>query len=274
MLEPCLEEWGGQNGGNNRLEWKRWRSWHLTLSIGGPADSSLQRHNGVRTNKTTNTDRTSVFFPSVSFICPLFFPFNPPPLPFPLSGPTSCTSAPSYHRRPPGTSWWASRWRCSSPHSPRGHPEGRWPSASGCSCPHGPRRWQRSQCRRPAHAAPHPSRCPGDGRRWRLWQPVRRNGRISLQKKKKQPHNRGGRRSACLYVYKCVTGLADVGRFDTSALALTEGNVQGELDGQTSHRSSGQGLDLGHGFNQSGFSAVRLQRHLRWSNITVGDIKQ
>lgn len=76
-----------------------------------------------------------------------------------------------------------------------------------------------------------------------------------------------------MYVYKSVTGLADVRRFDTSALALTEGNVQGELDGQTTHCSSGQGLDLGHGLNQTGFSAVRLQRHLWRSNITVSAIK-
>lgn len=67
----------------------------------------------------------------------------------------------------------------------------------------------------------------------------------------------------------CVSDLADIRRFDASALALTEGNVQGKLDGQASHCSSGQGLDLGHSLNQSGFGAVCLQRHLRLHNSKV-----
>lgn len=71
----------------------------------------------------------------------------------------------------------------------------------------------------------------------------------------------------------CVSDLADVRRFDTSALALTEGHIHGKLDGQTRHCSSGQGLDLGHRLNQSGFGAVCLQRHLRLHDSEVGNIK-
>lgn len=68
---------------------------------------------------------------------------------------------------------------------------------------------------------------------------------------------------------KRVSDLADVRRFDTSALALTEGHIQGELDGQTGHCSSGQGLDLGHSLNQSSFGAVSLKRHLQLHNSKV-----
>jgi len=56
--------------------------------------------------------------------------------------------------------------------------------------------------------------------------------------------------------------LADIGRFDTSAFALTEGNIEGKLDGQTGHCSSGQGLDFGHSPDQPSFGAVSLQGHL------------
>lgn len=73
--------------------------------------------------------------------------------------------------------------------------------------------------------------------------------------------------SAC----KCVCDLADVRRFHASALILTEGHVQGKLDGQTSHCSSRQGLDLGHSLNQSGFGSVCLQRHLQLKSRKVSD---
>lgn len=62
---------------------------------------------------------------------------------------------------------------------------------------------------------------------------------------------------------KCASDLADIGRFDTSALALTEGHIQRKLDGKTCHGSSGQGLDLGHGLDQPCFGAVSLERHLQ-----------
>lgn len=65
---------------------------------------------------------------------------------------------------------------------------------------------------------------------------------------------------------KCVSDLADIRRLDTSALALTEGHIQGKLNGQASHRSSGQGLNLGHSFNQSRFGAVSLQGYLQLYN--------
>lgn len=61
---------------------------------------------------------------------------------------------------------------------------------------------------------------------------------------------------------RCAPDLGDVRRFDASALALAEGDIQGELDGQASHGPSGQGFDLGHGFDQPGFGAVCLQRDL------------
>lgn len=68
-----------------------------------------------------------------------------------------------------------------------------------------------------------------------------------------------------------MSDLADVRRFDASALGFTEGHVQGKLDRQTSHGSSGQGLNLGHGLNQSGFGLVCLQRHLKLHKSTVSD---
>lgn len=52
--------------------------------------------------------------------------------------------------------------------------------------------------------------------------------------------------------------LADVRRFDASTLTLAESHIQGKLNGQTSHGSSGQGLDFGYSLNQSGFGAVCL----------------
>lgn len=72
---------------------------------------------------------------------------------------------------------------------------------------------------------------------------------------------------------KCVYDLADIGRFDASALALAEGHVQGKLDGQTGHCSGGKGLNLRHSFNQTGFGAMRLQRHLQLHNRKVSVIK-
>lgn len=70
-----------------------------------------------------------------------------------------------------------------------------------------------------------------------------------------------------------MSDLADIRRLDASALALTEGHIHGKLDGQTGHRSSGQGLDLGHSLNQSSFGAVCLKRHLQLHNSNVSDIK-
>lgn len=66
-----------------------------------------------------------------------------------------------------------------------------------------------------------------------------------------------------------MSDLADIRRLDTSALALTEGHIQGKLDGQTSHRSGGQGFNLGYSLNQSSFGAVRLQGHLQVYNRKV-----
>lgn len=60
-----------------------------------------------------------------------------------------------------------------------------------------------------------------------------------------------------------VPDLADVWGLDAGALVLAEGHVQGELDGQAGHGPGGQGLDLGHGLDESGLGAVRLQRHLQ-----------
>lgn len=72
---------------------------------------------------------------------------------------------------------------------------------------------------------------------------------------------------------KCMSDLADIRRLDTSALALTEGHIQGKLDGQTRHCSSGQGLNLGHSLNQSSFGAVSLQGHLQLCNRKVSSIR-
>lgn len=60
----------------------------------------------------------------------------------------------------------------------------------------------------------------------------------------------------------CAPDLADVGGFDASAFALTEGHVHGELDGQAGHGAGGQRLDLGHGLHQARLGAVRLQGDL------------
>lgn len=57
--------------------------------------------------------------------------------------------------------------------------------------------------------------------------------------------------------------LADIRRSDTGALRLAEGHVQGELYGEPGHCPRGQRLDFGHSLDQSGFSAVRLERHLK-----------
>lgn len=65
-------------------------------------------------------------------------------------------------------------------------------------------------------------------------------------------------------VGKRVSDPADVGRLGPSTLCLAESHVHGELDRQTGHRSSGQGLDFRHGFDQPGFGAVSLQGHLQF----------
>jgi len=70
-----------------------------------------------------------------------------------------------------------------------------------------------------------------------------------------------------------MSDLADIRRFDAGALGLTEGHINGKLDGQTGHCSRGQRLDLGHSLNQAGFGAVRLQRHLKVHRSKVSDIK-
>lgn len=57
--------------------------------------------------------------------------------------------------------------------------------------------------------------------------------------------------------------LADIRRSDAGALRLTEGHVQGELYGEPGHCPSGQWLNFGHSLDQSGLSAVRLERHLK-----------
>lgn len=70
-----------------------------------------------------------------------------------------------------------------------------------------------------------------------------------------------------------MADLADVRRFCTSALGLTEGNIHCKLDGQASHGSGGQRLNFGHSLDQPGFGAVGLQRHLQFHNSAVSEIE-